>query len=82
MATAGFAIQITPSLNFEFGRRKGDISTNNYATLILKLPYSENEKFTDFKISMARMALVPSLINCILPAKSLYCRQSLLTTIS
>jgi hypothetical protein len=31
--TAGFAIQITPSLSLEFGRRKGDTLTNNYASL-------------------------------------------------
>ncbi|WP_180324165.1 inverse autotransporter beta domain-containing protein, partial [bacterium endosymbiont of Bathymodiolus sp. 5 South] len=50
-ATGGLGIQITPSLSLEFGRRKGDTLTNNYASLTLKLPYSQNEKFTDFKIS-------------------------------
>lgn len=47
----GVDIKVTKSLSVEIGKNSGNASGAYYAKLILKLPFSQSEKFTNFRIA-------------------------------
>ena len=45
----GIAVELTPSISFEFGQQDKD--STSYGKLSVKLPFDDNEQFTHFAIS-------------------------------